>query len=342
LGQIDPINLSSVSTDLSVTAPATPAVGDWFGYYLSGRNQNWKATLNRNGNTVNGDTSTTNFTLQERGDHAVWRYLSGTWVPVQLRRTVLTTTPLSIAGCQLWLDANDANTLYDATSGGSLVAANGGVARWEDKSGNARHVTQSTSGARPLRKTGVQNGLDVLRLDGSDDFMQRTSFAFFASSGFTGFVVAKADEIADRWLMSWTIPSDNDDYGLIALRRDGASPARNQFYFSGGNTTISETVDTTGYVALTIRLTSGTMTAHRNGSLVATQSGITEIGKGDGGRNIPARSILNLGALVRPANPSGGFFFKGDYCELLWYDSGLSDANRAAVESYLTTKWGIT
>jgi hypothetical protein len=31
-----------------------------------------------------------------------------------------------------------------------------------------------------------------------------------------------------------------------------------------------------------------------------------------------------------------------DYCEVVIYNSALSDVNRAAVESYLTTKWGIS
>ena len=249
--------------------------------------------------------------------------------------------PTEIAGLQLWLDASDASTLFDATTGGSLVAANGGVARWEDKSGNSRHATQGTAGARPARKTAVQNGLDVLRFDGSDDFMQRTSFSFFNDTGFTGFVVAKADETADRWLLTYTIPSDNDDYGLIALRRNGASPARNQFFFSSGNTTITETVETTGFAALTHRVTSGTMTTHRNGTTLGTVS-VTATGTGNGGRNIPTRSILNIGGLVRPANPNGGFFFKGDIAEIIWYDSGLSNTNRAGIEAYLIVKWGIT
>jgi hypothetical protein len=32
----------------------------------------------------------------------------------------------------------------------------------------------------------------------------------------------------------------------------------------------------------------------------------------------------------------------GDICEIIIYNSALSDANRAAVESYLISKWGIT
>ncbi len=40
--------------------------------------------------------------------------------------------------------------LYDATSGGSVVTADEAlIARWEDQSGNARHLTQGTSGSRP-------------------------------------------------------------------------------------------------------------------------------------------------------------------------------------------------
>lgn len=40
--------------------------------------------------------------------------------------------------------------MYDATSSGNLISASGGlVARWEDQSGNAKHLTQSTSGSRP-------------------------------------------------------------------------------------------------------------------------------------------------------------------------------------------------
>jgi len=247
----------------------------------------------------------------------------------------------AIAGLQLWLDAAAPETLFDATTGGSLVAADGAVARWEDKSGNGRHATQATSGRRPTRKTGTQNSRAVLRFDGSNDFMQRQSFSFFNATGFTGFVVARSDETADRWAITWTIPGDNDDYGLIILRRDGATPAQNQFSFSNNNARITETTETTGFAALTHRVTSGSMTAHRNGNLIGTQS-VTATGTGDGGRNVPTRSILNIGALVRPANPDGVLFFKGDIAEIIWYDSGLSDTDRSAVEQYLISKWGIT
>lgn len=70
-------------------------------------------------------------------------------------------SPLSLSPA-LWLDASDASTLYDAATGGNLVAADGTIARWEDKSSNGRHATQATSGSRPIRKTAQQNGLDAV------------------------------------------------------------------------------------------------------------------------------------------------------------------------------------
>jgi hypothetical protein len=74
-----------------------------------------------------------------------------------------------VPGVQLYIDFSDASTLYDATSGGSLVAPDGAIARAEDKSGNNFHATQSTSGNRFQRKINILNGRDIAR--GVDDFM---------------------------------------------------------------------------------------------------------------------------------------------------------------------------
>ena len=56
--------------------------------------------------------------------------------------TLALEVPQTIAGLQLWLDATTG--LYDAASGGGAVTTDSAaVARWEDRSGNARHFTQS-------------------------------------------------------------------------------------------------------------------------------------------------------------------------------------------------------
>lgn len=55
--------------------------------------------------------------------------------------------PSDLTDLYAWYDG--AQDLYDATSGGSAVVAGAAIARWEDQSGNARHLTQGTSGNRP-------------------------------------------------------------------------------------------------------------------------------------------------------------------------------------------------
>lgn len=77
-----------------------------------------------------------------------------------------------------WIDSSDTSTLYDATSGGSLVAANGAIARIEDKSGNGYHYTQLVLNDRPVRKDNQVNGRSVADLDGATDYMQSTITGF--------------------------------------------------------------------------------------------------------------------------------------------------------------------
>lgn len=90
------------------------------------------------------------------------------------RRSPSGFSPLDLSP-SIWLDASDASTLYDATTGGSLVEADGSIARWEDKSGNGLHMTQATSTARPLRRASFlsRGGIEFTELNNKK--LQRTS-----------------------------------------------------------------------------------------------------------------------------------------------------------------------
>ena len=74
-------------------------------------------------------------------------------------------------GCDIAYDFSNPASLYDATSGGALVASGAAIARAEDQSGNAAHMTQATAGNRPLRVVAAQNGRDAARFDGTDDYL---------------------------------------------------------------------------------------------------------------------------------------------------------------------------
>lgn len=63
-----------------------------------------------------------------------------------------TTSPMDIAGLKIWLDGTDESTMFTAVSGGNQVTDGDKVARWEDKSGNEHHATNTSSSRRPTYK----------------------------------------------------------------------------------------------------------------------------------------------------------------------------------------------
>ena len=268
--------------------------------------------------------------------------------------------PSSITGLQLWLDASDASTLYDATSGGSLVAADGGVARWEDKSGNARHATQGTSGNRPARKTAIQGGKDVLRFDGSDDSLSIASstetFKFLHSSDSTVFVVFKSGTTANpghnAYIVLGTANSTTTVVGALLYTGDSdPTSANNTLYWyvsRGGAGTYPVFFDGNNYfpsnafvmISLLSKPQDGTsgsrFAIRRNGgSLNSTNS--------PGGSPQTVSTASSTDDLTVGRAPSGeSDFLNGDIAEIIIYDSALSDTDREAVENYLLAKWAIT
>ena len=86
-------------------------------------------------------------------------------------------SPLDIAGLQLWLDGSDIATLFQDSAKTTPVTADGDVVgAMADKSGNGRDLLQATTANKPLYKTAIQNGLSVVRFDGTDDKLGPTVF----------------------------------------------------------------------------------------------------------------------------------------------------------------------
>lgn len=69
------------------------------------------------------------------------------------------------------LQARYVSTLGITKDGSDLVAT------WADQSGNGRDLTQATGASKPLWVASQFNGQPILRFDGSDDYMQSTSFS---------------------------------------------------------------------------------------------------------------------------------------------------------------------
>jgi hypothetical protein len=226
--------------------------------------------------------------------------------------------------------------LFDATSGGSAVAADGTVARLEDKSGNNLHFTQSTSANRPVRKTSVKNGLDVLRFDGTDDYLD-SSVGFsslFTSTKTTCFIVAKAATASTNSAFVYEnemlLSEDQDGHGFFVVKTDDTVGS---FGYSVSNDPrwrlASDSYTPGDWIVLSTWHDGTTLSVAVNGG---TEQSIS----------LSTRSFLGVARMGANHYASSPAFFDGDVGEIITYNETLTAQARADVESWLMSKWAIT
>jgi hypothetical protein len=219
-------------------------------------------------------------------------------------------SPSTVSNLHLWLDASDATTLYNATSGGSLVSADGTVARWEDKSGNARHATQATAGSRPILKIN-SSGQRVVRFDGISTFLA-TSTTFSDDSDFSIFFTTNQGlgRGIDGFGSGWSISFPG---GVVAGGVYVPSPASQQ------TRGISSMIWRNG-VSISA-LSNGTMTySYTERSPLRNSTSAWNIGRAGGAAQFAAI----------------------DARELVIYNRALSDSEVISVVNYLAAKWSTS
>lgn len=252
-------------------------------------------------------------------------------------------SPLKFPFLALWLDAADSSTLYDAVTGGSLVAANGAVSRWEDKSGNGRHFVQGTANNRPLRLTSQFNSKDALDFDGDNDKLFDpyansstsptigTLSAYINDTTYSAFVVARADTVSTN---------STNTYANEAFYGDGAG------YLGGylrSNNTVGIYSYLSAYATATQSYTAGSLAVfgfeHSAGSVRIRLNGNSEATSALTSTDRAAmRQYLQIG---RQWNTDTNCF-DGKICEVIFYQKALAASQRQAIEGYLAHKWGLS
>lgn len=251
--------------------------------------------------------------------------------------TLALEVPKTVAGLQLWLDATTG--LYDATSGGSVVTSDStAVARWEDRSGSARHFTQATANNRPVLKTSQLNGKNIVSFDGTNDALGLTSSTLFRNvSAYTLFFVRKK-----RTTTSVT---------SVAFSNQSGGAARFDFNNSATNksTIRARRLSTDSLATLSAPNNNTTIgnfemfcaiVNHQNTSAKLFKNGIINAESSaflTAGNTYDSSIVTSVGA----NSQSGSSPADIDVAEVLVYHGALSDADRGSVESYLTTKWGL-
>lgn len=250
--------------------------------------------------------------------------------PLTLTRRVAGAAPFSpadISGLQLWLDATTG--LYDATTGGSPVTTDGSaVARWEDQSGNGYHVTQSIVNSQPTLQTAELNSKNVIRFDGSNDFLSSSSnFSITGSSERTIIIVHKRVDATIRYPISWGNSNATGYFCSLSTEYYLRFQATTKGYTNQGANGTWSLVSVIGAGS-----TLNDYDVYFDG-LIATANATNNTGFTLNTQSTPVAIGKNAAISASFAN--------GDTAEILVYDSALSTADREAVEAYLTDKWGL-
>lgn len=252
--------------------------------------------------------------------------------------------PRSIPNLTLWLDASDSGTLFDATTGGSLPANNGGVARWMDKGPSAFAFTQSISNNRPFRVTGDKNGLDGVKFDGSNDSLYANSNVF--DTGVALLCVFKLASLTNRAPIFDIANVGRDNNRAFTIEANTFLTSGSKFGFYKDTPYDSDLATSTSPVVATITANA------TNGNAVLDNTtyrinGVTRTLTRVGGSltNYNDYSIANsvgtaLGAFNN--NGAGGVLFGGcTIYEFIVWNRNISTQELRRMEQYAAAKWGI-
>ena len=209
------------------------------------------------------------------------------------------------------------------------------VGAWLDKSGNARHATQSTAGSRPTISATKQNGRNALAFNGSSQSLSIASYnAENGLTGLTRYIVASmssgaATAIVRVWngggdTMLSTVSSELRFYAGGSAYSAVASPSYGML--TSGTNIIGSVYDgTAGSVAAGIK-------PYYNGSAISPSSTSGTLPTALSG-GTPSFSIgSNLGV---------NSWWPGRIVEYISYSRALGNAERQRLERYLSAKYGI-
>jgi hypothetical protein len=223
-----------------------------------------------------------------------------------------------------------------------VTESSGGVSAWADQSGNSANATQAEAGAQPTYTTDA--GLPTVTFNGSSSYLSLPAGFSDFTAGLSTFVVARLQTVttnhASRFLdLAPTYGSLTDS--ILLVRWNAAGDALFYQAYQGstpGAAVIANNAITSGTMQLYEFIVGGgdaggtaPVTLYTNGSQVAT-----------GSANVP--SVVTRSSNFVGLSNLGGVqdtYLGGDIAEVVAYKTELSAGDRAQVESYLMTKWGL-
>ena len=230
--------------------------------------------------------------------------------------------PTRISGLQLWLKA-DAGLWQDSVGGTPAVADSDVVGAWQDFSGNSNHAAQATTSKKPLLKTGIVNGRDVVRFDGTDDWLMG-AFGSGLTQPFTVIIVTRLATAAVNDNAYYSVLDGDDLTNRMNIYKT-IVPSPDVWSIYAGAGLADGAANDSWNIWSTLA----------NGA--SSEYWINSVSKaaGDAGAQNPD------GVTVGADAGGVGSWWDGDVAEILIYDPSLSTANRTALENYLNDRYAI-
>jgi len=278
-------------------------------------------------------------------------------------RSYLHTTfdPRRIPGLAAW---------YDAADSASVTLDAGRVSQWSDKSGNARHATNTTSGStQPSYSTAARNGLNVLRFAAAS--VQRltvpsSTAAFnFLHDGTDSFIAAVSvygtnSNPAAAYALFGNNGNSSANRGVLFAYDDRNIPGT---FVASDSLLCFSSIGSAGNPFRTINASvSGPISTYDN--IFTPQSMVVQEAVFDADNATASQRLrvrLNggseLAANIQTTAPSTGNAtfnlqvgangntlqtMEGDICELMFFNQLPTAAARDLIRRYLGSKWGVT
>lgn len=246
--------------------------------------------------------------------------------------------PTNVPNLAIWLDADDASTF--TYSSGVLVS------QWNDKSGNGRHMFQAVVAAQPSR-SGVINGRSSVAF--AADGMAAASnlpWQFMSDgSGYTVFIVGRVENSGAAFpAFAGTTATFSAGSGFDILCQRAAAFVRHSITNLAADANVVDNI-VPGVIPFATPF-GFTITSTATEPVAADRSTL-RIG-GTNYQNNAKTATAAVGAPFSPlaigarTNVDTGTQLTGQIAEFVVYQRALSTSERAAIESYLAAKWGVT
>lgn len=224
----------------------------------------------------------------------------------------------------VWLDANDASTLFQMSDGTVPAVANADpIGYWGDKSGNGRHATQGTAGSKPSLKTNAIGGKNAIDPDGGDNL----SITLSLPSG--SFMLYAVIDLVAGDLNSQPHYLIDSETGRLIFGFSASAGLENEWAWFDGAFHAPGEDESASQQIVVWRLESG---------------GNGQIWRNNTSLGTAAYTSTAFGGATRIFSHNTGTttFLNSPVAELILYTGVHTDVQRQQVQNYLASKWSIT